>query len=54
MELERLRTRQGDCIHSVKLKQAEVVARKSTESCSRKATVTDNCTLSCTTSDDQL
>ncbi|KAK5794852.1 hypothetical protein PVK06_036102 [Gossypium arboreum] len=32
MELERLRTRQGDCIPVDQLKQAEVVVRKSTES----------------------
>ncbi|MBA0753842.1 hypothetical protein Gogos_005434, partial [Gossypium gossypioides] len=29
MELERLRTRQGDCIHTHQLKQAEVIVRKS-------------------------
>ncbi|MFQ6646597.1 hypothetical protein Gotur_019839, partial [Gossypium turneri] len=32
MELERLRSRQGDCIPIDQLKQAEVVVRKSTES----------------------
>ncbi|MBA0575856.1 hypothetical protein Golob_024184, partial [Gossypium lobatum] len=32
MELERLRTRQGDCIHTHQLKQAEVIVRKSIES----------------------
>ncbi|MFQ6666529.1 hypothetical protein Gotur_032843, partial [Gossypium turneri] len=32
MELERLRSRQGDCIPGDQLKQAEVVVRKSTES----------------------
>ncbi|PPR99255.1 hypothetical protein GOBAR_AA21412 [Gossypium barbadense] len=31
IELERLRTRQGDCIHYDKLEQAEVVVRKSTD-----------------------
>ncbi|MFQ6668132.1 hypothetical protein Gotur_033897 [Gossypium turneri] len=31
MELERLRTRQGDCIHTHQLKQAEVIVRKSIE-----------------------
>ncbi|MBA0786574.1 hypothetical protein Gotri_027310, partial [Gossypium trilobum] len=32
MELERLRTRQGDCINTHQLKQAEVIVRKSIES----------------------
>ncbi|MFQ6646595.1 hypothetical protein Gotur_019839 [Gossypium turneri] len=55
MELERLRSRQGDCIPIDQLKQAEVVVRKSTESWDFTSFSTEhypNCSMTSTSESD--
>ncbi|KAB2063226.1 hypothetical protein ES319_A10G202300v1 [Gossypium barbadense] len=55
MEIERLKTRQGDCIHTHQLKQAEVIARKSIESWDFTSFSTEhypNCSITSTSESD--
>ncbi|TYG99822.1 hypothetical protein ES288_A10G226400v1 [Gossypium darwinii] len=57
MELERIRTRQGDCIPVDQLKQAEVVVRKSTESWDFTSFSTEhypNCSITSTSKSNSL
>ncbi|XP_012455323.1 wall-associated receptor kinase 2 [Gossypium raimondii] len=57
MELERLRSRQGDCIPIDQLKQAEVVVRKSTESWDFTSFSTEhypNCSITSTSKSNSL